>query len=337
MSIGTVDIRPYSAKYAHNIFPVLEAALGQSSTRSWDANYWQWKHHVNPAGESFGVVALDDNNARCAGVRVMMQWQLSRSGEYAVQAARAVDTATHPDYQRRGLFTRMTMECLQQAVDHQHQMIFNTPNNNSLPGYLKMGWALTQAPHFYLKLVNPLRILRRASDIEHSGVYRIAHIDEPQFRVLMSLVSSHEQCRTSLGLRTPRTESFLRWRYMRHPGVEYWLVVLDADGDSWDAAAIVRLGTRRGLRECVISEVFARDADPGHLRRLYRRVARVMPCDYVVTLFSADGVERKQLIRAGFFPVYGKKLNIVANVLQPDLFRNQIPHFDMSYGELELM
>ena len=55
-------------------------------------------------------------------------------------AVRAVDTATDPEFQGRGIFTRLTLEALDELAADGVDFVFNTPNARSRPGYLKMGW-----------------------------------------------------------------------------------------------------------------------------------------------------------------------------------------------------
>ena len=76
---------------------------------------------------------------RIVGLRAFMRWEFVRGGE-VLHAVRAVDTATHPDYQGKGLFTAMTMHGLDVISDDGIDFVFNTPNDKSRPGYLKMGW-----------------------------------------------------------------------------------------------------------------------------------------------------------------------------------------------------
>ncbi len=57
-----------------------------------------------------------------------------------LRAVRAVDTATDPDYQGQGLFTALTMHGLDEVRADGVDFVFNTPNDQSRPGYLKMGW-----------------------------------------------------------------------------------------------------------------------------------------------------------------------------------------------------
>ncbi len=53
---------------------------------------------------------------------------------------RAVDTATDPDFQGAGIFRRLTLHALDALPALGVEFVFNTPNDKSLPGYLKIGW-----------------------------------------------------------------------------------------------------------------------------------------------------------------------------------------------------
>ena len=84
----------------------------------------------------------------------------SSSGPTArsVEAVRAVDTATHPDYQGRGIFTRLTLRRSTSCAPTASTFVFNTPNDQSRPGYLKMGWhEVGRAP----RSVRPRSLSRR--------------------------------------------------------------------------------------------------------------------------------------------------------------------------------
>ena len=57
------------------------------------------------------------------------------------RAVRAVDTITAPEARGRGVFTRFTLAILSNEItrDDDVSFVFNTPNDQSRPGYLKMG------------------------------------------------------------------------------------------------------------------------------------------------------------------------------------------------------
>ena len=96
-----------------------------------------WKHEENAFGPSPAWVAVDGD--RIAGFRVLMRWEFVDAAG-SVRAVRAVDTATHPDYQGQGIFTRLALHALDELRADGVDFVFNTPNDQSRPGYLKMGW-----------------------------------------------------------------------------------------------------------------------------------------------------------------------------------------------------
>ena len=70
----------------------------------------------------------------------MMRWRLVRPDGRKLALARAVDTATLPSHQGRGIFTKLTMTAVEHLTASGTDAIFNTPNDKSRPGYVKMGW-----------------------------------------------------------------------------------------------------------------------------------------------------------------------------------------------------
>jgi GNAT superfamily N-acetyltransferase len=121
------------------ILDTLRAALGESPVLRRTPELWAWKHVLNPFGPSFVFVAVADGG-RIAGVRAMMRWRLVTPDGDVLTCLRPVDTATHPQYERQGIFRRLTMTALDAARAEGVHLVFNTPNDKSGPGYLRMGW-----------------------------------------------------------------------------------------------------------------------------------------------------------------------------------------------------
>ena len=96
-----------------------------------------WKHERNPFGPSLAWVV--ERGGRVVAVRLFMRWEFRRGGA-TLRAVRAVDTATHPDHQGRGLFTALTQHAVEACRTDGVAFVFNTPNEQSRPGYLKLGW-----------------------------------------------------------------------------------------------------------------------------------------------------------------------------------------------------
>jgi ribosomal protein S18 acetylase RimI-like enzyme len=89
---------------------VASAALGWRADEPNEA-FFRWKHLENPAGASPMWLAIDGTDPEgdvVAGFRAMLRWNFTGPDGDARRAVRAVDTATHPDHQRRGIFRSLT-------------------------------------------------------------------------------------------------------------------------------------------------------------------------------------------------------------------------------------
>ncbi|GHA53375.1 GNAT family N-acetyltransferase [Pontibacter akesuensis] len=108
------------------------------------ASFWRWKHIDNPFGASPVLLAFDED--KLIGLRAFMRWQWAYK-EHVLPAFRAVDTATHPDYRGKGIFSKLTKALIEELKRTESScFIYNTPNSQSKPGYLKMGWSVLGKP-----------------------------------------------------------------------------------------------------------------------------------------------------------------------------------------------
>lgn len=112
-------------------------ALGWDTTGP-HTELFVWKHEANPFGPSPTWVARRGD--RLVGVRTFLRWRLRGPDGQRRTVVRAVDTATDPDAQGQGIFTRLTRTAIEELTDEGVAAVFNTPNDQSRPGYLKMGW-----------------------------------------------------------------------------------------------------------------------------------------------------------------------------------------------------
>ena len=151
-----LHIRRATASDEAALLELLRVSMGEDAV-PWTSAYWRWKHEANPFGASPVLVAEADG--RFVALRAFMRWTW-QSGDRAVPAVRAVDTATHPDYRGRGLFKRLTLRLRDEMEAEGIGFVFNTPNAQSRPGYLKMGWSLVGKPTLWVRPVQPVRLAR---------------------------------------------------------------------------------------------------------------------------------------------------------------------------------
>jgi hypothetical protein len=209
--------------------------LGESSSPK-SISYWNWKHNNNPFGNSPVLVA--DTNSMLVGVRAMMQWQWQK-GNKVCNTLRAVDTASHPDFQGKGIFSKLTKQLLEESKSKEVSFVFNTPNTKSKPGYLKMGW----------KEVGKLRIglqLRFPSFFKKSTNNYITY-DDANLNHLCTHWNN-ELSKSNIFF-TPKSPNYLNWRYRNNPVINY---VIHCEHDIYIAAY---LRPRKYFIELRVSEL----------------------------------------------------------------------------------
>lgn len=244
-----------------------------------------------------------------------MRWEMSDPTGNRISCGRMVDTATHPDFQRLGIFRRLTMEVLEECRVSGVQLLFNTPNSQSRPGYLSMGWNEVGAIGVMLR---PSLTMWRRDPALDDVLPEATTLDPP-------LLAWRD--RPADGLRTPRSPEYLSWRYTGHPFAPY-VGAGDAKGE-----VVARLNHRRGRRELVVSDLF------GNARSALRSLIGEAEADYAVAWFSKGSPERSVSIGTGLVPLPGvTALHLVANPLVDlDLDVFDLATWDLSLGDLELL
>ncbi len=299
------------------ILEVLKAALGETPLLKRSKELWSWKHQSNPFGPS--IVLLATSGDRIAGVRALMRWDLVTPDGATVECVRPVDTATHPDFERKGIFRRLTMESLDLARGQGIDLVFNTPNPKSGAGYLSMGWQEV-AP---IGVMVRLRVGRSVHPVPGTSpaLADVVPTSRP-FRPIDTMD------RPPRGLRTARTQRYQEWRFGSHPTARYGLV------GSGVGAAVVRSGVRGARTEVVLSDLLG-GAGPSEVRRAHRgHRAR-----YMAGFFSKGSPERLAAISGGMAPIPGiKALRLVAlplTDLDIDVF--DLGCWDIATSDLELL
>ena len=299
-----VAIRDYQATDETPVIALLNLALGTARAFERSPAFFRWKHLENPFGRSLMLLA---DSEKVVGLRAFLRWQF-RAGGQTIRAVRAVDTATHPEFQRMGIFSRLTSACLDRARAEGVHLVFNTPNQYSMPGYLKLGWTHVGRSTVFVRPLRPARMLRSvlaprlglSLEGERDEVSRWASVDtllENEGGVADLLM--HDDAHLAVGIRTARSPAFLRWRYARVPSLRYAAHWVERGG--LRAAGIFRLTRRRGLQELMICELFMEEAQDG--RRLVRDALRTSKADYAVAHCAWTTPHRRVLLSLGFVPV----------------------------------
>jgi GNAT superfamily N-acetyltransferase len=336
---GTVPyvVRPYEVTDEEGVLRLLRVTLGAGPLGERSAEFFRWKHLQNPFGPSLMLVA--DARGEIIGLRAFMRWRFDAAGQ-EIRAVRAVDTATHPDHQGRGIFSRLTSQAID-LLRADTDLIFNTPNEKSLPGYLKLGWRVVGRAPVLLRIKHPVRLLRNLSSVRNKTIESSAAHDR-SLDPAASTVSWPDQLRTlgatDLGeprLTTSRSLAYLAWRYGASSLVEY-ATELERAGDDVLALAVVRSRPRGLLRELSVVELFVPPERPDAGVRLLRRIARRAEADHVACSFAGRTPQRRSARRAGFLSIPNGPLIVAFPLRETAVDPIDSQSWSLSLGDLEI-
>lgn len=337
MSVPTLGIREYRSLDEPAVLALLHRALGGGRAFDRTDRFWRWKHQDNVFGPSLMLVAEDGG---ILGLRAFMRWEFAGEGR-GIRAVRAVDTATHPEHRRRGVFSDLTRAAVRRARQEGVDLIFNTPNRQSLPGYLKLGWTYVGRPSLLIRVRRPLRMVRTL--LRHASRSMPTTVGDTRLPLVEDLLSRsdvverlvQENDRLCAGrFRTQHSPIFLRWRYATVPSVPYYAVWSGSDPA---AALIVRPNIRRGLRELMVSELLLTSGGDRHVGRLIGTAVAASDADYAVAHAPRRSVHRQVLVRAGFVPLPYLGPHFTVHVLgDAAAGARQLSSWHLSLGDLEM-
>lgn len=291
---GNLQVRRADQDDDQQITSLLRVSLNKDEDPNYDA-FLDWKHRHNAFGQSPAWVATDGE--RIVGYRTFMRWQFVDDDGKRVTAVRAVDTATHPDYRGMGIFRRLTLQGVADLTLAGDGIVFNTPNAQSRPGYLKMGWGLVgrlpvgvlpRGPRAMARMVTsrvPAALWSEPTSVGLPAAEALAD------RTVGEALLTHAP---SSGFRTDRTPNYLAWRTAFGPLC--YRLLLASPTDPAEGGIICRLRRRGGTVEAAVIEQLVPDWVTG--ARLVAQLLHETDADYAIGLRSGPS--------AGLIPLPGQ-------------------------------
>ncbi len=322
-----VHIRRFEPGDRTDVLALLRVSLGWTDENEFD-RFFTWKHEQSPFGPSPGWVATVGRDI--VGFRTLLPWRFDFGGR-TMHAVRAVDTATHPEHRGRGIFRALTMGALDDLATDGVDFVFNTPNAQSRPGYLKMGWHDVGRIPLSVRISSiraPWRMARSRVAAERwadgTGPADAASdvLADPDLDGLISPTRSRPAAR----LRTARSVEYLRWRYGFAP-LGYRAIALD-DRVS-DGVAIFRNRRRGTAVECALVEILVPGGDASASRRLVRAVSRACDVDYVACVGGAG-------LTSGFVRTVRLGPMLTQRAVRDAAPGASMREWDLSLGDVEL-
>ncbi len=331
---------------------LLNLSLGLKRNLDRNEEYWQWKHENNPFGRSLILLGFD--GTKLVGVRPFMRWKFNWQGNN-ILAFKPVDSVTHPEMRRRGVFSQLTTAACKLAHEQQAEFIFNTPNNNSLPGYLKLGWQEVGTLPVMMKLLKPFSFSwnliqsrlwnKDITDRHKYAAHAVDSLDkaeslfqsEQDLKSLGDILLKNSRSVTST-ISTVKDIDFIRWRYTRHPQHVYYVNKHYSSG-MLDGVAFYRINNRYNSIELMIDDIITISDRPDVVRSLLVNIIKQVPCDYIVAHTAKQSVIHSVMKQLNFRTVPRKGPRLVSKPVLADKMKKEtlmeLSNWNLCLGDVE--
>lgn len=133
---GSISIRRFKPADVDGIINLLTATFNTRFTKEW----WDWKYKSNPNGffGEKGDIWVAEVDNKIVGHYAIMPEKFKVNSE-TIRVAQSIDTATHPDYRRRGLFTSLANKVYNDAKER-YPFIYGFPSEMAYKGFIRLGW-----------------------------------------------------------------------------------------------------------------------------------------------------------------------------------------------------
>lgn len=308
-----MQIRKSTPEDIPAIVELLRRSLGENLLPK-SPELWNWKHVENPFGPS--PVLLATEGGQLLGVRTFLRWDMANL-ETTLRACRAVDTAVHPDFQGKGIFTQLTLGLIEEIRNEGMDTIFNTPNAQSTPGYIKMGWEKAG------KL--PLFLGFRLATNSNSG------IPDSNWKQISGLIEKLESSTDrSTDFSTHLKPGFLTWRYENCPLFPYYYL---SDGSTF--LLIFRIKEGKWGNEFRICDFFTTEEFEQSSHRELQKILQDAIQKSGCRMISFSGLKPNQALGLKFLP----KLSLGPMITFRQIKHGFVPHehkWSWSLGDLEV-
>jgi GNAT superfamily N-acetyltransferase len=343
-----LTLRPWRDEDQAAILALERAVWGDSEAV--EPAFFDWQYRRNPEGRAVISCAVDPEGmivAQYATIPIPLRFKGTR-----IVGSLSLNTATHPDYRRLGLFTKTAMAVYEQLERQGIEYTLGFPNENSYPGFIKkLGFADLGRPKILVKILDPVAFV---------GGKNVAD-KWPRFAALVRIVTKGLRWRSSSAAYTHELSGFerlwiedfwepvdvvvaadekwLTWRYVENPIVDYKITVA-GNSSAPDGLMVSRsfVQARRGRFGYIMELMVTSEAGLEIVQALIGRAIDdfgAAGCTALCVLASPGSRKFNLLKQCGFFEVPRKFNRVPPLILRKhvaDEFEILLRDVDVSFG-----
>lgn len=171
---------------------------------------WNWLSYSSPTGLNRTTIVEDSTNGELVCSYSLLPIKIRFNGK-SIRASLCTNVNTRPDYQGRGLFTRVGEHALAQENNFDTSISIGMPNPKALPGHKKVGWDVLFELPFLIKYDCRKREhrCREISQFDHRFDEFFAGIAEGYSFIVL------------------KDYRFMNWRVVERPDKKYTLFIYE--------------------------------------------------------------------------------------------------------------
>ena len=317
------------------------------------SDFFDWQYRKNPAGRAL-IWCYENLDGMIVSQYAVIPVPL-KVGSNRILGSLSLNTVTHPDYRRRGLFVKAAEALYSKLALREIPLTYGFPNEASYAGFVnKLGFAPLGRPTVLVRILDPTAFLLRADPcrwnriVREAGRFLFGRVTNIDSRISVSEKIDFDFLETErllehTGFVLWRDSDWLTWRYLAHPFRKYRME-LAGDSDNPCGLAIYQITTARNLKIGYLMDLLlSPDAEVGMVASLISRVVDICHIEgcAAITFLAARNSRKSVLLRqCGFWPVPQKLVPGPALILRwhlPATTNISLTDIDMSYGMLDTL
>ena len=275
--------------------------------------FWEWKYILNPFGQKdLTVVATE--NGKIIGARPYIPFQMWVNNA-KVKTLNGGDGMVHPDYQRRGIFTKMTQFAFEYYTKSGYSFMIGFPNQKSAPGGIKVGYKILSNVETLFYPVNPGKLISTKLYIKFlpdimGFLYKTLFLSMPKLDVSSEEyeiknfsryndeIIDIDELRDKSSIDIVRSEDYLKWRFDQHPKFNYEYIIAKKNDQICGYAVISKQKRSNGIVNGRIIDYLIKDNDINCFKAIINKcVVKLLECDNILIWAFTNPDLRRVLIK----------------------------------------
>lgn len=244
------------------------------------------KHYENPYRISKPVHVFYDGE-EAAGMNAFLGMKLIDNGKVHY-IAQSNDTATLQDFRGRGIFTRLVTNF--EENDNETEFVIGLPNNNSVHGFLKMGFNIVADLH-HMVLPKPIIQLGGLLNSKRQSVsYEI-------YNRICFTTDDYKQINSGKNCQIIRNNDYYEWRLWKK---DFRIIVAREKDKRLAGYLIYHNEKRKGINVTIIDDWYINEGQPAKTFKNLLRHVKEGGLLFVVPVVNCSSMDYSILKSIGF-------------------------------------